>query len=202
MKRNADYYSRLAKLRDFPARSVFKLEEMQERFSLLKAGQKVLDLGSAPGSWSKFCLQRLGPKGRLVGVDLDPVDIQDSSGGGYRFLQCDIFSDSILTTLGNLGPFDVILSDAAPRTSGSGLVDAQRSLEIAERVVEIALCTLNPGGHLVIKVFQGGEEGLLLQRMKSLFHRARAFKPKASRGESRETYYLGLFFGAKVEKKA
>jgi 23S rRNA (uridine2552-2'-O)-methyltransferase len=202
MKRDADYYSRLAKLKDYPARSVFKLEEMQERFSLLKAGQKVLDLGSAPGSWSKFCLQRLGPKGTLVGVDLEPVDIQDSSGGGYRFLQGDIFLDPILTKLGDLGPFDVILSDAAPRTSGSGLVDAQRSLEIAERVVEIALCTLNPGGHLVVKVFQGGEEGRLLQRMKSLFSRARAFKPKASRGESRETYFLGLFFGVKVEKKA
>ena len=122
MKRKADYYSRLAKLKDFPARSVFKLEEMQERFSLLKAGQKVLDLGSAPGSWSKYCLQRLGPQGMLVGVDLEQVDIQHATARGYRFLQGDIFSNPILTTLTNLGPFDVILSDAAPRTSGSGLV--------------------------------------------------------------------------------
>jgi 23S rRNA (uridine2552-2'-O)-methyltransferase len=202
MNRRADYYSRLAKLKDFPARSVFKLEEMQERFSLLKAGQKVLDLGSAPGSWSKYCLQRLGKKGMLVGVDLDPVSIAPLSGGRYRFLQGDIFSEAILTALGELGPFDVILSDAAPRTTGSSLVDAQGSLEIAERVLEIAVCTLNPGGHLVVKVFQGGEEGQLLQRIKSSFRRARAFKPKASRGESRETYFLGLFFGSKVEKKA
>jgi 23S rRNA (uridine2552-2'-O)-methyltransferase len=202
MKRSADYYSRLAKQKNFPARSVFKLEEMQERFSLLKAGQKVLDLGSAPGSWSKYCLQRLGSRGRLVGVDLEPVSIARPPGGRYRFLQGDIFSAQILTTLGELGPFDVILSDAAPRTSGSGLVDAQGSLEIATRVLEIAVGLLEPGGHLVVKVFHGGEEGQLLQRMKSLFRRARAFKPKASRGESRETYFLGLFFAVKVEKKA
>jgi len=202
MKRSADYYSRLAKLKSYPARSVFKLEEMQERFSLLKAGQKVLDLGSAPGSWSKYCLQCIGPEGRLVGVDLEPVSITQPSGGRYRFFQGDIFSEAILTALGELGPFDVVLSDAAPRTSGSSLVDAQGSLEIAERALEIAVRTLNPGGHLVVKIFQGGEEGQLLKRIKSMFRRARAFKPRASRGESRETYFLGMFFGAKVEKKA
>jgi 23S rRNA (uridine2552-2'-O)-methyltransferase len=202
MRRTADYYSRLARRKSFPARSVFKLEEMQERFSLLKEGQKVLDLGSAPGSWSKYCLQRLGVKGQVVGVDLEPVDFTEPPGGHYRFIRGDIFSERILTTLNELGPFDVILSDAAPRTSGSGLVDAQRSLQIAERVLEIAECTLKSGGNLVVKVFQGGEEGHLLQRMKSLFHHARAFKPKASRGESRETYFLGQLFRSKVEKKA
>jgi 23S rRNA (uridine2552-2'-O)-methyltransferase len=202
MKRSADYFARLAKQKNYPARSVFKLEEMQERFLLLKAGQKVLDLGSAPGSWSKYCLQRLGPGGQLVGVDLEAVSISRPPRGRYRFIQGDIFSEAILTVLNELGPFDVILSDAAPRTSGSGLVDAQRSLEIAERVLEIAECTLNPGGNLVVKIFQGGEEGSLLNRMKSLFRRARAFKPKASRGQSRETYFLGQLFRAKVEKKA
>jgi 23S rRNA (uridine2552-2'-O)-methyltransferase len=195
MKRSADYYSKLAKQKNFPARSVFKLQEMQERFSLLKAGQKILDLGSAPGSWSKYCLQRLGAKGQLVGVDLEPVEIAQPPGRRYRFLQGDFFSEAILDDLEKLGPFDVILSDAAPRTSGSGLVDAQRSLEIAERVLEIVRRTLRPGGHLVLKIFQGGEEGQLLRRMKSMFRHARAFKPKASRGESRETYFLGQLFG-------
>jgi 23S rRNA (uridine2552-2'-O)-methyltransferase len=170
---------------------------MQERFGLLKAGQKVLDLGSAPGSWSKYCLQRLGPGGRLFGVDLEPVSIPKPSEGRYSFLQGDIFSAAVLTALSEMGPFNVILSDAAPRTSGSGVVDARRSLEIAERVLEIAERTLEPGGHLVVKVFQGGEEGLLLKRMRALFRRARAFKPKASRNESRETYFLGQLFGCK-----
>jgi 23S rRNA (uridine2552-2'-O)-methyltransferase len=192
MKRNADYYSRLAKQRDFPARSVFKLEEMQERFSLLKPGRKVLDLGSAPGSWSKYCLRLLGPDGRLVGVDLEPVDASLSSDSRYRFVQGDMFSEKILTSLRDLGPFEVILSDAAPRTTGNSIVDAQASLAIAQRVLEIAGTTLKPGGHLVIKVFQGGEEAQLLQRMRCRFRRARAFKPRASRGESREVYFLGL----------
>jgi 23S rRNA (uridine2552-2'-O)-methyltransferase len=202
VKRSSDYYSKLAKQKHFPARSVFKLEEIQERFSLVSAGQKVLDLGAAPGSWSKYCLQRVGAKGQVVGVDLEPVGIAQLSEQRYRFVQGDIFSEAIFTTLSEIGSFDVILSDAAPRTSGSGLVDARRSFEIAERVLEIAEHTLNPGGNLVVKIFQGGEEQQLLQRMKSLFRRARAFKPKASRGESRETYFLGQLFDPKVEKKA
>jgi len=202
MKRAEDYYSKLARLKDFPARSVFKLEEMQDRFALLKAGQKVLDLGSAPGSWSQFCLQRLGPKGSLVGVDLEPANFKVPPGPKYRFLKGDIFSSEITSSLRELGPYDLVLSDAAPRTSGSGLVDAQGSLEIAWQAVEIAANTLKPGGNLVVKVFQGGEEGQLLRQIKSLFRRARAFKPKASRNKSRETYFLGLYFEAKVEKKA
>ncbi|MBN2552194.1 MAG: RlmE family RNA methyltransferase [Spirochaetales bacterium] len=193
MKRNADYFSRLAKQKNFPARSVFKLQEMQERFGLFEAGQRILDLGSAPGSWSKYCLQLLGPRGLLVGVDLEAVRMEPPAGPRYRFLQGDIFSAEIAAQLGELGPFDVILSDAAPRTSGSGLVDGEGSLQIAERVLEIAAHTLERGGHLVVKVFQGGEEGRLLRRMKSIFRRARAFKPKASRSESREIYFLGLF---------
>jgi 23S rRNA (uridine2552-2'-O)-methyltransferase len=197
MKRSPDYFSRLAKQKNFPARSVFKLQEMQERFGLFKAGQRILDLGSAPGSWSKYCLQHLGPHGLLVGVDLETVRMQPPAGPRYRFLQGDIFSPEIAARLHELGPFDVILSDAAPRTSGSSLVDAEVSLKIAERVLEIAARNLEHGGHLVVKVFQGGEEGRLLQSMKSIFRRARAFKPKASRSESRETYFLGLFLVCK-----
>jgi len=202
MKRAADYYSKLARLKEFPARSVFKLEEIQDRFGLLKAGQKVLDLGAAPGSWSQFCLQRLGRKGALVGVDLEPVSFKVPPGPKYRFLQGDIFSSEITSLLRELGPYNLVLSDAAPRTSGSGLVDAQGSLEIARQAVEIAAKTLKPGGALVVKVFQGGEEGQLLRQMKSLFRRVRAFKPEASRNKSRETYFLGLFFEVKIEKKA
>jgi 23S rRNA (uridine2552-2'-O)-methyltransferase len=197
VKRSGDYYSRLARQRDFPARSVFKLEEMQERFSLIEAGRKVLDLGCSPGSWSKYCLRLLGPEGQLVGVDLEMTDISQPPGWGYRFLQGDIFSDSIRIALEELGPFDLVLSDMAPRTTGNSLVDAQRSLELADRALEISLGTLNPEGHLVVKVFQGGEEGQLLQRMKTHFRRARGFKPKASRGESRETYFLGFFYAGK-----
>jgi 23S rRNA (uridine2552-2'-O)-methyltransferase len=202
MKRSADYYSRLAREKQYPARSVFKLQEMQKRFALLKPGQRVLDLGSAPGSWSKYCLQHLGAKGTLVAVDLQPAVINPPVGANYTFLQGDIFSVEITAAIEMLGPFNLVLSDAAPRTSGNALVDAESSLQIATRVLEIACATLRQGGHLVVKVFQGGEEGRLLQRMKTLFRRARAFKPESSRNQSRETYFLGLFFAHKVEKKA
>jgi len=138
----------------------------------------------------------------LVGVDLEPANFKVPPGPRYRFLQGDIFSSEIAATLRDLGPYDLVLSDAAPRTSGSSLVDTQGSLEIAQRVLEIAANTLKPGGNLVVKVFQGGEEGQLLRQMKSLFDRARAFKPEASRNKSRETYFLGLSFVVKVEKKA
>jgi 23S rRNA (uridine2552-2'-O)-methyltransferase len=203
MSRKADYYSRLARKHSYPARSVFKLQEMQERFGLLKAGQRVLDLGSAPGSWSRYCLQRLGSRGFLAAVDLEPAGIEPPpAGAAYRFIQGDIFSEEIFAVLGQLGSYDLILSDAAPRTSGSGLVDAAASLRIAERALQMAVELLAPAGHLVVKVFQGGEEGQLLGRMRGLFRRARAFKPAASRRESRETYFLGLFLKSKVEKKA
>ena len=99
-----------------------------------------------------------------------------------------------------MGNFDVIVSDAAPATTGNRLVDTQRSLELAEQVFRIARLFLRKDGNLVVKVFQGGEERQLLQRMKSLFRRARTFKPKASRGESRETYFLGLSFASFASK--
>ena len=132
-----------------------------------------------------------------MAVDLQSAAIDPPSGADYTFLQGDIFSSEISAALQELGPYDLVLSDAAPRTSGSALVDAESSLQIADRVLEIACSTLKQGGHLVVKVFQGGEEGRLLHRMKTLFRRARAFKPESSRSQSRETYFLGLFFAHK-----
>jgi len=197
MKRSADYYSKLARQSGYPARSVFKLQEMQERFSLFRAGQSILELGSAPGSWSKFCLQHLGNRGSLVAVDLEPVCLDSPSAARYRFLQGDIFSEQMAATLREWAPFNAVFSDAAPRTSGSGLVDAEVSLQIAQRVLEIGCKTLRTGGNLVVKIFQGGGEGRLLKQMKAQFRQARAFKPQACRNQSRETYFIGLFFAAK-----
>jgi 23S rRNA (uridine2552-2'-O)-methyltransferase len=99
------------------------------------------------------------------------------------------------------GPYNVVLSDAAPATSGASLVDTEASLALARRVLEIARGCLRPGGSLVVKVFQSGEEADLLRRMKNLFARARAFKPGASRSESRETYLLGFSYLHKSPKK-
>jgi 23S rRNA (uridine2552-2'-O)-methyltransferase len=194
MRRTEDHYSRRARQKGFPARSVFKLQEMQERFRLIRPGARILDLGAAPGSWSQFCLQTLAGRGLVVGVDLNEPSFSrlGPEGAEFRFVRGDLFAPDVETRLAQWGPFDLVLSDAAPHTSGSHLVDGQASLELATRALELALLLLKSGGSAAIKVFQGGQEGELLQRLRAGFAGARAFKPQASRSESREVYLLGL----------
>jgi 23S rRNA (uridine2552-2'-O)-methyltransferase len=204
IRRNEDHFSRLARQKGFPARSVFKLQEMQDRFRLFRSGARILDLGSAPGSWSQFCLQALDGRGLVVGVDLNEPSFRPPAGPAagsptatspaaeYRFIRGDLLSPEVEARLAEWGPYDLVLSDAAPQTSGSHVVDTQASLEIAARAVQLALLLLKPGGSAAVKVFQGGEEGVLLQKLRAGFQRARAFKPGASRSESREVYLLGL----------
>jgi 23S rRNA (uridine2552-2'-O)-methyltransferase len=192
MRRTEDHYSRRAREQGFPARSVFKLQQMQERFRLIRPGARILDLGAAPGSWSRYCLQTLAGRGLVVAVDLNEPSFQPAPGAEFRFLRGDLFAAQVQARLAEWGPYDLVLSDAAPHTSGSHLVDAQASLELAGRALELALLLLKPGGGTAIKVFQGGEEGTLLARLRGGFTRARAFKPEASRSESREVYLLGL----------
>ena len=199
MKRSRDYFSRLARQKGFPARSVFKLQEMQQRFRLLRPGDRVLDVGAAPGSWSRYCLEVAGA--RVVAVDLVAVSLEARHGDTFRFVQGSIFDEAVAERLAAEGPYDAILSDAAPTTTGASLVDTEASLEIARRVLAIARGCLKPGGNLVIKVFQSGEEADVLRRMKNLFARARTFKPGASRRESRETYLLGFSYLQKSLKK-
>jgi 23S rRNA (uridine2552-2'-O)-methyltransferase len=191
-RRYEDHYGRLAKQKGFPARSVFKLQEMQERFHLLRPGIRILDLGASPGSWSQYCLQRIGARGCLTAVDLKEMRIQVPPQPAFRFLRADLFDPALEGRLHQAGPYDLVLSDAAPQTSGSHLVDTHASLELAARAAQIAMAVLRPGGNLVVKIFQGGDEKQLLERLKGAFQRARAFKPAASRSESREVYLLGL----------
>ena len=195
MRRQEDHYSRRARQQGFAARSVFKLQELQERFRLIRPEARVLDLGAAPGSWSQYCLQALAGRGLVVGVDLNEPSFERGKGTGeaeFRFLRGDLYAPEVEARLTEWGPYDLVLSDAAPHTSGSHLVDAQASLELAGRALELALRLLKSGGGTVIKVFQGGQEGELLGRLREGFTRARAFKPEASRSQSREVYFLGL----------
>jgi len=199
MRRSEDHFSRQAKRQGFPARSVFKLQEIHERFRLLRPGGRVLDIGAAPGSWSQYCLQSLGS--RVVAVDLAEMPLGGRHGEKFQFVQGDIFDPAVADRLQAAGPYDAVLSDAAPSTSGAALVDTEASLQIAQRVLAIARGCLRPGGNMLVKVFQSGGEAELLRRMKNLFARARAFKPAASRRESRETYLLGLSYLQKSPKK-
>jgi len=207
-----DYWQIKAQKEGYPARSVYKLKEMDEKFGLLKpvrAGSpfRVLDLGAAPGSWSLYVLRKIFKKNNhnsspltahhsLVCVDLCSLSRQYDQGlynlENFYFIQGDITDPDIRDLIFSRGPYNLIISDAAPATSGNRLIDTARSLELAEAVVFYAENTLSQNGHLVLKIFQGGDSAQLLIQMKKLFNLAKSFKPEACRGESFETYYVGI----------
>ena len=187
-----DYYWQKSKDQGYPARSVWKLQEMQERFRLLDAGPRVLDLGCSPGSWSLMVLDVLGGRGALTGVDLDEPDPKLLRRPGFTFIRGDFTDPAVLAAVVARGPFDVVLSDAAPSTSGNRIRDTERSLELGRAVIAAAATCLRPGGNLALKIFQGGGERELLDSLRAGFETARAFKPKASRSESMEVYHVGL----------
>lgn len=186
-----DHWTLKAKAEGYPARSVYKLAEMQEKFKLLKPGIRVLDLGAAPGSWSLWVLRHLKGSGFLAAVDLSPLGMKPPF-GNFLFLQGDLHDPAVRAALAERGPYGLILSDAAPSTTGNRTVDTGRSESLVEAVIEYADALLAPGGNLVAKLFQGGGERDLLAALKERFETARGFKPKACRSESFETYLIGL----------
>ncbi|MDR0290935.1 MAG: RlmE family RNA methyltransferase [Treponema sp.] len=196
-----DHWQLKARKEGYPARSVYKLQEMEQKFGLLKPlrpGQpfRVLDLGAAPGSWSLYVLRKMRGGVFLAAADISPLSREFDGGlfGGdnFCFIQGDITELVIRNSILENGPYDLIISDAAPATTGNRFVDSARSLELAEAVVAYAESTLANGGNFVVKVFQGGDVSELLKRLKTLFKTAKSYKPQACRSESFETYYVGL----------
>jgi 23S rRNA (uridine2552-2'-O)-methyltransferase len=208
-----DTWSIKAQKEGYPARSVYKLKEMDEKFRLIpfkgrgmagdssdSAGAvrdfRVLDLGAAPGSWSLYVLRRLAGAGFLAAADLAPLSRQYDrglfEGGNFFFIRGDISAPETREVLLSRGPFNLVICDAAPATTGSRMVDTLRSLELAETALGYGEAALKKGGGLVVKIFQGGDSAALLKRIRVLFESGRAFKPAACRSESFEVYYLGL----------
>ncbi len=186
-----DAYYRRAKSQGFAARSVYKLSEMDRRYGLLGPGQAVLDLGCHPGSWLQYAAQKVGKKGRLVGVDLQPPGIDMPPGA--KFIQADVLE---LTPGGlrrdtGVAAFDLVLSDVAPRTTGVRDRDSAASLELTEAALELALALLKPGGSFLAKVYFGPGVDELIRRVKGAFKLGKGHKPDASRAASREIYILG-----------
>ena len=207
--KKADPWQLKARKEGYPARSVYKLQEMDEKFGLLKpmrAGSAfgVLDLGAAPGSWSLYVLRKMSKLANrseiggafLVAADLCPLSRKFDGGlfdgKNFRFMQGDITDSAIRNSIIECGPFNLLISDAAPSTTGNRFVDTCRSLELTEEVVTYAETALLEGGNLVVKVFQGGDTSELLKRLRTLFRIAKSYKPQACRSESFETYYIGL----------
>lgn len=190
-----DYWTLKAKKEGYPARSVFKLEEIARKFGLLKKGAalRVLDVGAAPGSWSLWILRNLQGRGGLCSVDIQDLGVTPVD-SNFTFVKGDILSPATRASLAGRGPYDLVVSDAAPATTGNRLVDQSRSEELVEAVFSLAVEVLAPGGSLVMKIFQGGDEKRLLAELKRHFAAARGFKPEACRAESFETYLIATGF--------
>ena len=184
-----DHYSQQAKKERFPARSVYKLEEIQKKQRLIKMGDRVLDLGCAPGSWLLYAAKLTGPKGRVIGVDLKPVSIQVSP--HIKIITADVFTLNIESLEKD---FNVVLSDMAPATTGHKAVDAARSYNLCETALKIAQSILLPGGSFVCKIFQGPDFNLFLDAVRAGFKGLKIFKPQSSRKASKEIYVIGLDF--------
>lgn len=183
-----DEYFKRAKAEGYLARSAYKLLEIQERHRLIRRGDSVLDLGCAPGSWMQVAEKLAGPGGRVVGIDLTLVTHPFSA--SVSCVQADAFatSPSNLIAINNQRPFDVVLSDMAPNTTGHG--DDLLSTRLCRRVIELLPGVLKVGGSCTMKVLEGGEYPELLRETKALFRDVKGLKPKASRDVSREIFII------------
>lgn len=185
--RPQDHFGRRAKAQGYAARSVFKLQEIDAKLRLLRPGQRVLDLGAAPGSWTQYASQRVGERGVVVAVDLEPLRV---GAPNVRCVQRDI---ALLTEddLFGITAFDVVLSDMAPHTSGQRASDQFRSYELYMGALRAAERWLSPGGWFVGKIFQGPEFEEARAATRALLGTARILKPDASRSESYEIFLAG-----------
>jgi 23S rRNA (uridine2552-2'-O)-methyltransferase len=191
-----DPYVQEAQRAGYHSRAAFKLAEIDDRFGLLGRGARVLDLGAAPGGWTQIAVARAGAGNVLA---LDREDMAEVAGA--RFIKGDFLEPDTVATLRDAleGGADVILSDIAPATTGHGATDHLRIMAVAEAVVDFAETVLNPGGALVIKVFQGGTEKELLTRLRHMFESVKHVKPPASRKESPELYVVAKGYRGSAE---
>lgn len=185
-----DHLTRKARKDNYPARSVYKLEEIQKKTKIIKKGQNILDLGSAPGSWLLYASEITGNKGRVVGIDLKPVTIKlPANAQAYTG---DILSmdTELLEKIGK--DYNLVISDMAPDTTGNKNVDAARSYNLSEAALNIAGDLLLPGGNFICKIFQGSDFEQFLLMVKTQFSKYKIFKPQSSRKASKEIFIIGL----------
>jgi 23S rRNA (uridine2552-2'-O)-methyltransferase len=187
-----DPYVQAAKARGLRSRAAFKLIELDQKFRLLKPGLRVVDLGAAPGGWTQVALQTVGERGRVVALDLLPMDPVP----GATVLQGDFQEEEAERAVEAAldGQADLVLSDMAPNTTGHGATDHLRIIALAELALDFACRVLSPGGAFVAKVFQGGSEKELLGQLKRNFAEVRHAKPPASRKDSSELYVVATGF--------
>jgi len=196
VKKIQDYYFEKAKKEHYPARSVYKLEEAQKKHTLLRRGDGVLDLGACPGSWSMYAAKVVGVEGLIVGVDLHSWEVAAPGKGARIHHLCgDIYAPETVAMLREIrSHYRVVLSDMAPKTTGSKWADQQHSLDLARRALELAADLLEPGGNFYCKVFEGEDFKGFVDQVRGRFAMVKIVKPKSSRSESPEVFVLGMGF--------
>ncbi len=186
-----DHYFNKAKKENFLARSIYKLEEIDKKYSIIRAGDKVVDLGYHPGSWIQYTSQAISETGQVIGIDIRPLNKKLAHLKNVKLLEMSIFDVSEPSDIGADGYFDVVLSDMAPNTTGIRSVDQDRSLALVEKIFEILPIFLKENGNLVIKVFDSQSAQDYLKSQKHLFEKLNFLKPKSTRSESKEFFVIG-----------
>ncbi len=186
----SDKWTKRAKEEGYPARSVYKLKEADQKFKFIKSGYKVLELGASPGSWTKYVLERIGKEGLIVAIDLNDITIPKDR--RLIFIRANVF-DLDLNELRSIvnGYFNVLLSDMAPSTTGISFVDQEASFNLARKALEIAKELVLVGGYFFIKFFEGEGSKELMNLAKS-FADTKLFRPTATRKSSSEIYLFGI----------
>lgn len=191
-----DIYVQKAQQEGYRSRAVYKLKEIQEKDRLIRPGMTVVELGAAPGGWSQYVAECLRGQGRIIALDILPMDILPD----VTFIQGDFREDAVLDALyAELGgsTVDLVISDMAPNTSGVRVVDQAKSMYLVELAVDFAESRLTQGGSFLTKIFHGQGFDTLLRSLKSRFLTVATRKPEASRARSQETYLLARGFGRK-----
>ncbi len=176
-----DKFTSKAKAEGYKARSVFKLKSLNNRFKLIKEGNRVLDLGAWPGSWSQYCLE--------LKADIDAIDLAKVKVEGVNFIEADVFDEDLLD---KLGEYEVVLSDLAPKTMGVRKIDNEDSFELSMRALEIAKNVLIKNGNFVCKIFQSEFSNPFVKEVKKVFRTVKVIKPEASKKRSKEIYVIGI----------
>jgi 23S rRNA (uridine2552-2'-O)-methyltransferase len=186
-----DFYSKKAKEEGYAARSVYKLKEIQEKFRLIKRNDVILDLGCAPGSWSQYASHITGDKGMIIGVDIKEIKVDLPNA---RFISGNFLEEDIKSQLRSFGPYDGIISDMAPDTAGDRLADCYNSSNLVRESLYFSYDYLKKNGFFIAKIFQGGEEKEIMNKMKIAFREVRWYKPQSSRKISFEIFIIGMGF--------
>ena len=187
-----DHYFKKAKKENFLARSVYKLEEIDKKFKVLRKGDRVLDLGYHPGSWTQYVSQVVGDEGKVVGADIKPINKKLLGPKNIVLFEKDVFEVEGPEDFGEEKHFDVVISDMAPNTTGVRSVDQDRSMALIEKIYEILPVTLRPSGNLIFKIFDSNDAQDFIRSLNSSFDKVSKLKPKSTRSISKEFFVIGL----------